>query len=148
MLEQARLLDAQSHQGLLHGVPLGVKDLMDTEDMPTTYGSPIYAGYRPLTDSACVASSRDAGALLMGKTVTTEFATFQPGPTRNPHGATDHTPGGSSSGSAAAVASGMVPAAFATQTAGSIVRPAAYCGVVGYKPVSYTHLTLPTTPYV
>lgn len=134
VLEQARLLDAQSHQGLLHGVPLGVKDLMDTEDMPTTYGSPIYAGYRPLTDSACVASSRDAGALLMGKTVTTEFATFQPGPTRNPHGATDHTPGGSSSGSAAAVASGMVPAAFATQTAGSIVRPAAYCGVVGYKP--------------
>jgi len=140
VIEQARELDAQPHQGLLYGLPIGVKDLMDTADMPTTYGSPIYENYRPLVDAACVAASRSAGALLMGKTVTTEFATFQPGPTRNPHGATDHTPGGSSSGSAAAVASGMVPAAFATQTAGSIVRPAAYCGVVGYKP---TFGTLP-----
>lgn len=140
VIEQARLLDAQSQHGLLYGLPIGVKDLMDTADMPTTYGSPIYENYRPVVDAACVAASRSAGAVLMGKTVTTEFATFQPGPTRNPHGATDHTPGGSSSGSAAAVASGMVPAAFATQTAGSIVRPAAYCGVVGYKP---TFGTLP-----
>lgn len=134
VITQARQLDAQAHDGLLFGIPIGVKDLMDTADMPTTYGSPIYENYRPLVDAACVAASRNAGALVMGKTVTTEFATFLPGPTRNPHAAADHTPGGSSSGSAAAVASGMVPAAFATQTAGSIIRPAAYCGVVGYKP--------------
>ncbi|MNR83689.1 Glutamyl-tRNA(Gln) amidotransferase subunit A [compost metagenome] len=134
VIEQARQLDAQQQRGLLYGLPIGVKDLMDTADMPTTYGSPIYENYRPLVDAACVAASRSAGALLMGKTVTTEFATFLPGPTRNPQAAADHTPGGSSSGSAAAVASGMVPAAFATQTAGSIIRPAAYCGVVGYKP--------------
>ncbi|MES2024160.1 MAG: amidase [Pseudomonadota bacterium] len=140
VIEQARSLDAQPHAGLLYGLPIGVKDLMDTADMPTTYGSPIYSNYRPLVDAACVASTRSAGAVVMGKTVTTEFATFRPGPTRNPHGAVDHTPGGSSSGSAAAVASGMVPAAFGTQTAGSIVRPAAYCGVVGYKP---TFGTLP-----
>lgn len=141
-LQQARQLDAQSLQGPLHGVPIGVKDLMDTADMPTTYGSPIYAGHRPVTDAACVAASRAAGAIVMGKTVTTEFATFQPGPTRNPRAPanTPHTPGGSSSGSAAAVAAGMVPLAFGTQTAGSIIRPAAYCGVVGYKP---THGLLP-----
>lgn len=141
VIEQARKLDAQTHSGLLFGLPIGVKDLMDTADMPTTYGSPIYGNNRPLVDAACVAATRTAGAVIMGKTVTTEFATFRPGPTRNPHGAVDHTPGGSSSGSAAAVASGMVPAAFATQTAGSIVRPAAYCGVVGYKP-TYGTLSL------
>jgi Asp-tRNA(Asn)/Glu-tRNA(Gln) amidotransferase A subunit family amidase len=136
-LAYARRLDAQGPHGLLFGVPLGVKDLMDTADMPTTYGSPIYAGHRPAVDAASVAAARAAGAVIMGKTVTTEFATFKPGPTRNPRAPDDgrpHTPGGSSSGSAAAVAAGMVPLAFGTQTAGSIIRPAAYCGVVGYKP--------------
>jgi Asp-tRNA(Asn)/Glu-tRNA(Gln) amidotransferase A subunit family amidase len=140
-IAQARRLDLQPSSGPLHGVPIGVKDLMDSADMPTTYGSPIYAGHRPVADAACVAASRAAGVVIMGKTVTTEFATFQPGPTRNPRtGDADRTPGGSSSGSAAAVASGMVPLAFGTQTAGSILRPAAYCGVVGYKP---TYGTLP-----
>ncbi|WP_454720782.1 MULTISPECIES: amidase [Cupriavidus] len=141
-LAQARLLDAAPAAGALQGVPLGVKDLMDTADMPTTYGSPIYAAHRPAMDAACVAAARAAGALVMGKTVTTEFATFQPGPTRNPRApaGAPRTPGGSSSGSAAAVAAGMVPLAFGTQTAGSIIRPAAYCGVVGYKP---TYGTLP-----
>lgn len=140
-LAQAHRLDRQGEGGALRGLPIGVKDLMDTVDMPTTYGSPIYAGHRPRVDAACVAASRAAGAVIMGKTITTEFATFQPGPTRNPRaGAVDRTPGGSSSGSAAAVAAGMVRAAFGTQTAGSIIRPAAFCGVVGYKP---THATLP-----
>lgn len=141
-LGQARALDRGGAGGLLRGVPVGVKDLMDTADMPTTYGSPIYAQHQPQLDAACVASCREAGAVILGKTVTTEFATFQPGPTRNPRAPLDapHTPGGSSSGSAAAVAAGMVPLAFGTQTAGSIVRPASYCGVVGYKP---THGTLP-----
>lgn len=140
--EQARALDRAGASGPLLGVPVGVKDLIDTADQPTTYGSPIYARHRPALDAACVAACREAGALIMGKTVTTEFATFQPGPTRNPRApaATPHTPGGSSSGSAAAVAAGMVPVAFGTQTAGSIVRPASFCGVVGYKP---THGTLP-----
>lgn len=135
VLRQAQQLDQGPVLGPLHGIPLGVKDLMDTGDMPTTYGSPIYAGHRPARDAACVAASRAAGAIVMGKTVTTEFATYKPGKTRNPRGLPgDRTPGGSSSGSAAAVAAGMVPAAFGTQTAGSIIRPAAYCGVVGYKP--------------
>ena len=141
-LERAREIDRGAVQGVLLGVPLGVKDLIDTADMPTTYGSPIYAGHRPAVDAACVAACREAGAVILGKTVSTEFATFQPGPTRNPRAPAErpHTPGGSSSGSAAAVAAGMVPLAFGTQTAGSIVRPAAYCGVVGYKP---THGLLP-----
>lgn len=141
-LEQARALDRSGGSGPLQGVPVGVKDLIDTADQPTTYGSPIYVRHRPALDAACVAACRAAGALIMGKTVTTEFATFQPGPTRNPRApaAAPHTPGGSSSGSAAAVAAGMVPVAFGTQTAGSIVRPASFCGVVGYKP---THGTLP-----
>ena len=141
-LGQARALDRGGAGGPLQGVPVGVKDLMDTADMPTTYGSPIYAQHQPQLDAACVASCREAGAVILGKTVTTEFATFQPGPTRNPRApaGAPHTPGGSSSGSAAAVAAGMVPLAFGTQTAGSIVRPASYCGVVGYKP---THGTLP-----
>ena len=137
-LEHARKLDRGPIQGLLHGLPLGIKDLFDTADLPTSYGSPIYAGYRPKADAASVALCRQAGAVVLGKTVTTEFATFQPGPTRNPRNP-NHTPGGSSSGSAAAVADHMVPLAFGTQTAGSIIRPAAFCGIVGYKP-SYGHI--------
>jgi Asp-tRNA(Asn)/Glu-tRNA(Gln) amidotransferase A subunit family amidase len=130
---RARQLDAQAVSGMLHGLPIAVKDLFDTFDMPTSYGSPIYARHRPVSDAASVATARTAGAVIVGKTVTTEFATFHPGPTCNPHDLR-RTPGGSSSGSAAAVADAMVPLAFGTQTAGSIVRPAAYCGAVGYKP--------------
>jgi len=132
-LERACALDAVGATGLLHGLPIGVKDLLDTCDMPTSYGSPIYAGYRPIADASSVALARAAGAVVLGKTVTTEFATFHPGPTCNPRNP-QHTPGGSSSGSAAAVADWMVPLAFGSQTAGSIIRPAAFCGVVGYKP--------------
>lgn len=132
-LAQARALDAGPVRGPLHGLPLGVKDLFDTAALPTTYGSPVYAGHRPAADAASVTLCREAGAVILGKTVTTEFAYFTPGPTRNPH-QLDHTPGGSSSGSAAAVADTMLPLALGTQTAGSIIRPAAYCGVVGYKP--------------
>ena len=132
-LARARALDQGAHQGLLHGLPIGVKDLIATADMPTTYGSPIYAGHQPANDASCVALARASGAVVLGKTVTTEFATFQPNQTRNPHN-TAHTPGGSSSGSAAAVADGMVPLALGTQTAGSLTRPAAYCGIVAFKP--------------
>lgn len=132
-MRRARALDAHGTTGLLHGLPIAVKDLMDTFDMPTAYGSPIYAGHRPAWDAACVAMARAAGAIVVGKSVTTEFATYHPGPTCNPANPL-HTPGGSSSGSAAAVADWMVPLAFGTQTAGSILRPAAFCGVVGYKP--------------
>ena len=132
-MRRARALDAQPSTGLLHGLPIAVKDLFDTFDMPTCYGSPIYSDHRPAWDAACVAVARAAGAIIVGKTVTTEFATFHPGPTRNPRNLR-HTPGGSSSGSAAAVADLQVPLAFGSQTAGSIVRPAAFCGVVGYKP--------------
>lgn len=132
-LAQARALDAGPWRGPLHGLPLGVKDLFDTVDFPTACGSPVYAGNRPAADAAAVALCREAGAPLPGKTVTTEFAYFHPGPTRNPRGL-QHTPGGSSSGSAAAVSDMMLPLALGTQTAGSIIRPAAYCGVVGYKP--------------
>ncbi len=136
VVAQAQAVDRAGAQGVMAGVPIAVKDLIDTADMPTTYGSPIYAGHRPVVDAAVVASVREAGGVVMGKTVTTEFATFKPGVTRNPRAAMDapRTPGGSSSGSAAAVAAGMVPLAFGTQTAASIVRPAAFCGVVGYKP--------------
>jgi Asp-tRNA(Asn)/Glu-tRNA(Gln) amidotransferase A subunit family amidase len=130
---QARRLAAAAGHGPLHGIPIAVKDVIDTADMPTGYGSPIWAGHRPRADAAAVAAARNAGAVVMGKTVTTEFATRHPGATANPHN-TAHTPGGSSSGSAASVADGMVPLAFGTQTAGSIVRPAAFCGVVGFKP--------------
>ncbi len=119
--------------GLLQGIPLGIKDVLDTSDMPSQYGSPIWEGYRPRADAAAVAWARAEGGVVIGKTVTTEFATRKAGPTTNPHNAA-HTPGGSSSGSAAGVAAGFFPAAFGTQTAGSIIRPAAYCGVVGYKP--------------
>jgi Asp-tRNA(Asn)/Glu-tRNA(Gln) amidotransferase A subunit family amidase len=132
-IARARELKRGSRRGPLHGVLLGAKDIFDTFDMPTGYGSPIYAGHRPAADASCVALARAKGALVLGKTVTTEFAAFPPGPTTNPHNAR-HTPGGSSSGSAAAVAAGMVQAAFGTQTSGSIIRPAAFCGVVGYKP--------------
>ena len=132
-LAQARACDQVPAQGLLHGVPLGVKDIIDTHDMPTEMGSPIYAGRRPPTDAACVALARAAGAIILGKTVTTEFAGSFPGPTTNPYDRA-HSPGGSSSGSAAAVADLMVPAAFGTQTGSSILRPSSYCGVVGYKP--------------
>jgi amidase len=131
-LAEARQRDKQPG-GALQGVPIGVKDLMDTHDMPTGYGSAIYAGHRPAADAACVALARAAGAVALGKTVTTEFATFTPGKTANPHNPA-HTPGGSSSGSAAAVADRMLPLAFGTQTAGSVIRPAAFCGIVGYKP--------------
>ncbi|HEV8680968.1 MAG TPA: amidase, partial [Stellaceae bacterium] len=132
-LAAARRCDGSAPSGPLHGVPIAVKDLIDTADMPTGYGSTIYEGHRPSADAACVALARAAGAIVLGKTVTTEFACFTAGKTANPHNPA-HTPGGSSSGSAAAVADFMVPLAFGTQTAGSIIRPAAYCGVVGYKP--------------
>ena len=117
----------------LRGIPVGVKDIFDTFDMPTQYGSRIYLGHRPRADAAPVALARAAGGTILGKTVTCEFATFVPGKTRNPHNPA-HTPGGSSSGSAAAVADFMVPLAFGTQTAGSVIRPASYCGVVACKP--------------
>ncbi len=132
-LAEARARDQATTRGPLHGIPIGVKDIMDTADMPTAYGSRAYHGFRPGADAACVALARDAGAVVLGKTVTTEFAALSPGKTRNPHN-TAHTPGGSSSGSAAGVADFMVPLAFGTQTAGSIIRPASFCGVVGYKP--------------
>ena len=135
-LSEARLRDRARQArspGLLNGLPFGVKDIIDTHDMPTHYGSPIHAGHRPSADAACVALAREAGAVMLGKTVTTEFALRHPGPTANPHNVA-HTPGGSSSGSAAAVADFMVPVAFGTQTGGSIIRPASYCGVIGYKP--------------
>lgn len=132
-LAEARAVDRLPARSPLHGVPIGVKDIFDTADLPTEYGSPIYKGHRPRADAALVALARAAGMVVIGKTVTTEFATRTPGKTRNPRGPS-RTPGGSSSGSAAAVADGMVPLAFGTQTAGSVIRPAAYCGVVGFKP--------------
>jgi Asp-tRNA(Asn)/Glu-tRNA(Gln) amidotransferase A subunit family amidase len=117
----------------LRGLPVGFKDIFDTADFPTQYGSPIYAGFQPRADAAAVALTRRAGGIVIGKTATTEFATMVPAATRNPHNLA-HTPGGSSSGSCAAVAAGMLPIAFGTQTAGSVVRPAAFCGVTGFKP--------------
>ena len=132
-LAEARARDQAKTRGPLHGLPIGVKDIMDTADMPTAYGSRAYHGFRPRSDAACVALARAAGAVVLGKTVTTEFAALSPGKTRNPHNPA-HTPGGSSSGSAAGVADFMVPFAFGTQTAGSVIRPASFCGVVGYKP--------------
>jgi Asp-tRNA(Asn)/Glu-tRNA(Gln) amidotransferase A subunit family amidase len=132
-LAAARQCDAEPTRGPLHGIPIAVKDLIDTVDMPTAYGSSIYRGHRPAADASCVALARAAGAVVLGKTVTTEFAAFTPGKTANPRNPA-HTPGGSSSGSAAAVADGMAPLAFGSQTAGSIIRPAAYCGCIGYKP--------------
>lgn len=119
--------------GELHGIPVGIKDIFDTSDMPTRRGSAIFAGRRPEQDSAVVERLREAGAVIMGKTVTTEFAFMHPSATRNPHNQA-HTPGGSSSGSAAAVASGQVPLAIGSQTNGSVIRPASFCGVYGFKP--------------
>ena len=136
-LKQARAADrlqaSGAPLGALHGVPVGIKDIIDTADMPTENGTVLHAGRRPTKDATVVARLRAAGAIIMGKTVTTELATYFPGKTRNPR-APEHTPGGSSSGSAAAVAAGMVPLAVGTQTNGSVIRPAAFCGVVGFKP--------------
>jgi Asp-tRNA(Asn)/Glu-tRNA(Gln) amidotransferase A subunit family amidase len=136
-LAQARAADALRLEGKpigsLHGVPIGIKDIFDTADMPTECGSVLYAGRTPSRDATVISMLRAAGAVIMGKTVTTEFAYFFPGKTRNP-GHPDHTPGGSSSGSAAAVAANMVPLALGSQTNGSTIRPAAYCGVIGFKP--------------
>ncbi|MBM3358151.1 MAG: amidase [Betaproteobacteria bacterium] len=133
VVAQARALDRSGRRGALRGVPIGVKDIIDTCDMPTAYGTPIHKGHRPGKDAACVALSRKAGAVLMGKTVTTEFANVHPGKTRNPFDAS-RTPGGSSSGSGAAVGDWHVPLALGTQTTGSTTRPASFCGVFGYRP--------------
>jgi Asp-tRNA(Asn)/Glu-tRNA(Gln) amidotransferase A subunit family amidase len=142
-LRQAEAADSHRKQGRalgpLHGVPVGVKDIFDTADMPTEFGSPLWAGRAPRRDAAVVARLRAAGAVIMGKTVTTEYAYYHPGKTTNPHDP-GRTPGGSSSGSAAAVAASMVPGAVGSQTNGSVIRPAAFCGVVGFKP---THGLIP-----
>lgn len=136
-LQQARAADEWRLEGralgAVHGVPVGIKDIIDTYDMPTEDGTALHAGRMPVRDATLVARLREAGAVIMGKTVTTELATYAPGKTRNPHDP-DHTPGGSSSGSAAAVAANMVPLAVGTQTNGSVIRPASYCGVFGFKP--------------
>ena len=132
-LAQARSCDREKPRSRLHGIPVGIKDVLDTCDLPTEYGSAIYRGHRPKCDAACVAQVRELGGVVMGKTVSTEFATRHPNKTRHPLDPA-HTPGGSSSGSAAAVADCMVPIAFGTQTSSSIIRPAAFCGIVGYKP--------------
>lgn len=136
-LEQARAADATLRAGRpagpLHGVPVGIKDIIDTADFPTENGSPIFAGRRPSTDAACVSALKEAGAVIMGKTVTTELALLTPSRTRNPHNSA-HSPGGSSAGSAAAIGAHMIPTATGTQTAGSVIRPAAFCGVYGFKP--------------
>lgn len=133
LLRQAEAADAAPPAGPLHGVPVGLKDIIDTADLPTQNGTVLHAGRQPSVDALLVQRLKHAGALVMGKTVTTELATYAPGPTRNPHHPA-HTPGGSSSGSAAAVAAGMVPLAVGTQTNGSVLRPASFCGVVGFKP--------------
>ena len=142
-MRQAEAADDHRRQGKatgpLHGVPVGIKDIFDTGDMPTEFGSPFWAGRTPRKDAAAVSRLRAAGAVIMGKTVTTEYAYFHPGKTKNPHDKT-RTPGGSSSGSAAAVAAHMVPGAIGSQTNGSVIRPASFCGVVGFKP---THGLIP-----
>ena len=136
-LSQARALDERRRNGQpigpLHGIPVAVKDIFDTADYKTECGSRLLKGRQPMRDAAAVSRLRAAGAVIIGKTVTTEFAYFSPGPTRNPHDL-ERTPGGSSSGSAAAVAAGMVPLAIGSQTNGSMIRPASYCGVYGAKP--------------
>lgn len=141
-LRQARALDERRRNGnavgLLHGVPVAIKDIFDTADYPTECGSPLLKGRRPIHDSTAVARLREAGAIIIGKAVSTEFAYYHPGPTRNPRDLA-RTPGGSSSGSAAAVAAGMVPLAIGSQTNGSMIRPAAFCGIYGCKP---THGTI------
>jgi Asp-tRNA(Asn)/Glu-tRNA(Gln) amidotransferase A subunit family amidase len=142
-LAQARARDLDRSEGRptgpLHGIPVGIKDIIDTCDMPTEDGTVLHAGRMPARDAAVVAMLRAAGAVIMGKTVTTECATYAPGKTRNPHNP-GHTPGGSSSGSAAAVAAGMVPLALGSQTNGSVIRPASFCGAYGFKP---THGLVP-----
>ena len=144
-LAQARACDERKRGGEpigpLHGVPVGVKDIIDTADMPTENGTVLHKGRTPREDAAVVRMLRAAGAVILGKTVTTECAYFNPGKTRNPHNP-EHTPGGSSSGSAAAVGAGMVPLALGSQTAGSVIRPAAFCGAYGFKP---THGLIPRT---
>ncbi len=144
-LDQARMLDARRQSGgpvgPLHGIPVGVKDIFDTASLPTENGTVLDSGRQPMEDSRVVSLLQEAGAVIMGKTVTTELAVFGPGKTRNPHNP-KHTPGGSSSGSAAAVASYMVPLAVGTQTNGSVIRPASFCGVVGFKP---SHGLIPRT---
>ena len=141
-LRQAREADLARGEGKalgpFHGVPVGIKDIIDTAELPTENGSPLHAGRRPSEDAALVSLLKNAGAVIMGKTVTTEFAVYHPGKTKNPHDP-NRTPGGSSSGSAAAVASRMVPAAVGSQTNGSVIRPASFCGVCGFKP---THGTI------
>ena len=132
-LNAARVADATEPKSPFHGIPFGVKDIIDTADLPTECGTPIRAGRRPTEDAACVARMKAAGAVMMGKTVTTEYALYHPGKTRNPLNLA-HTPGGSSSGSAAAVADSMVPVAFGSQTSGSLIRPAAFCGICAFKP--------------
>ena len=132
-LDVARGFDRSGKFGPLAGLPIAVKDIIDTAGIPTEHGSSIYSGRVPSADAACVAAVHAAGGYVFGKTVTAEFANFTPGPTRNPH-ALEHTPGGSSSGSAAAVAAHMAPFALGTQTAGSVIRPASFCGVVGFVP--------------
>ncbi len=133
VLAQARARDAEPRRSALHGIPVGIKDIIDVANMSAEYGSPIYAGNQARSDAACVAALRKAGAIIMGKTVTTEFAMRHPNKTRNPHNLA-HTPGGSSSGSAAGVADHMMPLGLGTQTGGSVLRPSSYCGVVGFKP--------------
>jgi len=144
-LAQARAADERKRSGepvgALNGIPVGIKDIIDTADMPTENGTVLHKGRMPRFDAAVVASLRAAGAVIMGKTVTTECAYFTPGKTRNPHNP-EHTPGGSSSGSAASVGAHMVPLALGSQTAGSVIRPAAFCGVYAFKP---THGLIPRT---
>jgi Asp-tRNA(Asn)/Glu-tRNA(Gln) amidotransferase A subunit family amidase len=137
-LAAARAADRDRRGGPLAGVPFGVKDIIDTADYPTEWGTPIHRGRQPKRDAACVALTRRAGGVLLGKTVTTELANLHPGPTRNPRDLA-RTPGGSSSGSAAAVADHMVPIALGTQTTGSTIRPASFCGVFGYRPTHGEH---------
>lgn len=132
-LAEARTRDREPPRGPLHGLPIGVKDIIETASLPTEYGSAIYPRHQAAADAACVTLARNAGAVVLGKTVTTEFACLMPNKTHNPHRLA-HTPGGSSSGSAAAVADFMVPLGYGTQTGGSVIRPASFCGVVGYKP--------------
>lgn len=132
-ISAARVIDKLRRRSRIQGIPVGIKDVIDTHDMPTAYGSPIYKGNVPACDAACVAQIREHGGLILGKTVSTEFATRHPNKTRHPLNPL-RSPGGSSSGSAAAVADFMVPVALGTQTSSSIIRPAAYCGVVGFKP--------------
>lgn len=132
-IAEAQTRDGEAARGPLHGVPVGIKDIIDVADMPCRMGSPIHAANQPATDASCVAQLRAAGAVILGKTVTAEFAATTPGPTTNPVDPA-RTPGGSSSGSAAAVAAGMVPLALGTQTGGSVLRPASFCGVIGFNP--------------